>query len=434
MDLLLLVITIIGASTAFFAATCGLVQNDLKRIIAFSTISQLGYMMLAIGLSQYNVALMHTVNHAFFKALLFLGAGAVIHSFGDQQDIRKMGGLIKLLPFTYLVMLVGTLSLLATPFLSGFYSKDLILELAFGKYSFSGLYAYILGSITAGLTAFYSFRLISLVFFSTPNGNKVSYLKAHEANLAVILPLLILAIFSIFFGYIFSDLFVGIGSDYFGNSIFIHPNNIALVEAEFSLNPFIKLLPAILSFLGSALAIYLYNFNPMIFSSLFYFTSSLLSKDAYPSDSKSKLEVISNNVNKNNIVKLYSFLNGKYYFDVIYNQYFVNNGLNLGYTISKEIDRGVIEFLGPFGFSNSLYNTAKNLAKLDTGIITTYALYITLSLIALLILIFTPLILNFFNLNTISNSIDLGNNLNLDLLEIRLFIIFLASALIIFFN
>src|SRR5271154_5784420 len=152
----LLVITLVGASTAFFAATCGLVQNDLKRIIAFSTISQLGYMVMAIGLSQYNVALMHTVNHAFFKALLFLGAGAVIHSFSDQQDVRRMGGLIKLLPFTYSVMLVGSLSLLATPFLTGFYSKDLILELAYGHYSYSGSYAFILGTLTAGLTAFYS--------------------------------------------------------------------------------------------------------------------------------------------------------------------------------------------------------------------------------------------------------------------------------------
>jgi NADH-ubiquinone oxidoreductase chain 5 len=157
---------------------------------------------------------MHTVNHAFFKALLFLGAGAVIHSFADQQDVRRMGGLIKFLPFTYSVMLVGSLSLLATPYLTGFYSKDLILELAYGQYSFSGMYAFILGSITAGITAFYSFRLISLVFLTTPNGQKQSYLNSHESNIAVIIPLLILALFSIFFGYVFSDLFVGVGSDF----------------------------------------------------------------------------------------------------------------------------------------------------------------------------------------------------------------------------
>ena len=237
----LLVITLVGATTAFFAATCGLVQNDLKRIIAFSTISQLGYMVMAIGLSQHNVALMHTINHAFFKALLFLGAGAVIHSFSDQQDVRRMGGLIKFLPFIYSVMLVGTLSLLATPFLTGFYSKDLILELSYGQYSFSGTYAFILGTITAGITAFYSFRLISLVFLTVPNGPRTSYLSSHEANLLVIIPLFILSLFSILFGYIFSDLFLGVGSAFFGNSLFIHPNNISIIEAEFSLPLLIKL-------------------------------------------------------------------------------------------------------------------------------------------------------------------------------------------------
>jgi len=412
----LLVITIIGSSTAFFAATSGLVQNDLKRIIAFSTISQLGYMMLAIGLSQYNAALLHTVNHAFFKALLFLGAGAVIHSFGDQQDIRKMGGLIKFLPFTYSVMLVGSLSLLATPFLTGFYSKDLILELAFGRYSFSGLYAYILGTLTAGITAFYSFRLISLVFLGSANGNKFAYLNSHESNLAVIIPLISLALFSIFFGYIFSDLFVGIGSDFFWNSIFIHPNNIALIEAEFSLNPIIKLLPAILSLLGAALAIYIYNFNPSLFTNLF---KSLF------------------------IVKVYSFLNGKYYFDVIYNHYLVNNGLILGYTISKEIDRGIIEFFGPLGLSNYLIKTGYNLGKLDTGIITTYSLYITLSLISLLLLIFGPLIFNIYlnptdpQLALLSQDGVLGaTNTGLgyylyNLEQIKLFFIFIFSSLLV---
>jgi NADH-ubiquinone oxidoreductase chain 5 len=237
----LLVITLVGASTAFFAATCGLVQNDLKRIIAFSTISQLGYMVMAIGLSQYNVALMHVINHAFFKALLFLGAGAVIHSFSDQQDVRRLGGLINFLPFTYTAMLVGSLSLLATPWLTGFYSKDLIIELAYGQYSFSGTFAYILGSLTAGITAFYSFRLISLVFLTVPNGPKNSYLNSHEANLAVIVPLFVLALFSIFFGFVFSDLFVGVGSDFFANSLFIHPNNISIIDEEFSLAILINL-------------------------------------------------------------------------------------------------------------------------------------------------------------------------------------------------
>jgi NADH-ubiquinone oxidoreductase chain 5 len=363
----LLIITIIGSTTAFIAATCGLLQNDLKRIIAFSTISQLGYMMMAIGLSQYNVALMHTVNHAFFKALLFLGAGAVIHSFADQQDVRKMGGLIKFLPFTYSVMLVGSFSLLATPYLTGFYSKDLILELAYGQYSFTGMYAFILGSITAGITAFYSFRLISLVFLTTPNGQKQSYLNSHESNIAVIIPLLILALFSIFFGYIFSELFVGVGSDFFGNSLFIHPNNISIIEAEFSINPIIKLFPAIFSLTGAASAIFIYHKSPQIIINL---TETTIGQ------------------------KLYGFLNGKYYFDVIYNHFIVSAGLQTGYLISKEIDRGAIELLGPYGLAKTFSNTGINIAKLDTGIITTYSLYITIGLLTLLFLIFAPVLID----------------------------------------
>ena len=363
----LLVITIVGSSTAFFAATCGLVTNDLKRIIAMSTISQLGYMVMAIGLSQYNVALFHTVNHAFFKALLFLGAGAVIHSFGDQQDIRKMGGLIKFLPFTYSVMLVGTLSLLATPFLTGFYSKDLIIELAYGNYSFSKMYAFILGSITAGLTAFYSFRLISLVFLVSPNGNKQSYLNSHESSLAAIIPLIILSLFSIFFGYLFSDMFVGMGSDFFGNSLFIHPNNITLVEAEYSLSIFIKLLPSILSLIGASSALIFYLKAPEIILSL---TETSAGK------------------------KLYTFLNSKYYFDVIYNNYVFSNGFKLGYSISKLIDRGVIELVGPFGLSKSIFKLAKDISRLDSGVITTYALYITIGFIFFLCVLFSYLLLN----------------------------------------
>src|SRR5271155_4818755 len=425
---------------------CVLLQNDLKRIIAFSTISQLGYMMMAIGLSQYNVALMHTVNHAFFKALLFLGAGAVIHSFADQQDIRRMGGLIKFLPFTYSVMLTGSLSLLATPYLTGFYSKDLILELAYGQYSFSGMYAFILGSITAGITAFYSFRLISLVFLTTANGQKESYLNSHESKLATIIPLLILAIFSIFFGFIFSDLFVGIGNDFFANSIFTHPNNIALVEAEFSLNPIIKLLPAILSLFGASLVIFMYHIQPQILINLTFdslpslprslpslanatFVPTLWVWDQRALDWSKAREAkgqwqqwhpnklgSAGSANSINYIgkSIYTFLNGKYFFDAIYNQYLVTNGLKLGYTISKEIDRGAIELLGPYGLSNYLNNTGKNLAKLDTGIITTYSLYITLGLLALLFLVFAPLFFNTY------------------LLEgFRLFIIYFASAFFI---
>jgi len=322
-------------------------------------------MVMAIGLSQYNVALFHTVNHAFFKALLFLAAGAVIHSFSDQQDVRKMGGLIKFLPFTYSVMLVGTLSLLATPFLSGFYSKDLIIELAYGNYNFSQMYAFILGSITAGITAFYSFRLISLVFLTSPNGNKQSYLGAHESGLSVILPLLFLSLFSIFFGYLFSDMFVGIGSDFFGNSLFIHPNNITLIEAEFSLSLLTKLLPTFLSFIGAFSALILYLNKP---------------------------EII-NNLSQTLIVrKLYNVFNKKYYFDIIYNQFIFNKGFKLGYAVSKQIDRGVIELVGPYGLTYSFLSIAKNIAKLDSGAITTYALYISIAFLGVISIVFSNLL------------------------------------------
>jgi NADH-ubiquinone oxidoreductase chain 5 len=454
----LLIITIIGSTTAFIAATSGLLANDLKRIIAFSTISQLGYMMMAIGLSQYNVALMHTVNHAFFKALLFLGAGAVIHSFADQQDVRKMGGLIKFLPFTYSVMLTGSLSLLATPYLTGFYSKDLILELAYGQYNFSGIYAYILGSITAGITAFYSFRLISLVFLTTPNGNKQSYVNSYlsnasllpkdgvlptpaahaplehynyvevdpatanakqeehyiekeKLNLIVIFPLLLLALFSIFFGFIFSDLFVGMGNDFFKNSIFMHPKNISLIEAEFSLLPvqsstfsynnLIKLLPAILSLTGALSSIFLYHLPFGLFL----------------------IKLTNNKIG----INIYAFLNGKYYFDIIYNHFIIISGFKLGYNISKEIDRGAIELLGPYALSNYFYNAGKNLAKLDTGVITTYSLYITIALISLLFILFYPALILATNYNP-----NVGKALNPQSLEeIRLFIIYIISALIV---
>ena len=380
----LLIITLIGASTAFFAASCGLVLNDIKRIVAFSTISQLGYMVMAVGLSQYNVALMHVVNHAFFKALLFLGAGAIIHSAADEQDIRRLGGLINFLPFTYSTMLVGTIALLGLPWLSGFYSKDLIIELAYSQYSFSSTYAYVLGSVTAGLTAFYSFRLISLVFLTIPNGSKATYLNIHEANLAVIIPLLILALFSIFFGFVFSDLFVGIGTDFFGNALFIHPNNISLVEAEFSLPILYKLLPGILSVLGAGLALFLYHKAPNFMSE-----------------------------NNSLVRKIYAFLNGQYLFDIIYNHFIISKGLHIGYAISKVLDRGVIETVGPHGLSTVLYNSGNNIAKLDTGVITTYSLYITLGLLALLFLVFSPLLLDSSLLS-----------------EMRLIIIYLASLII----
>jgi NADH-ubiquinone oxidoreductase chain 5 len=225
------------------------------------------------------------------------------------------------------------------------------------------------------------------VFLTIPNGPRTVYLNSHEANLSVIIPLLLLALFSIFFGFMFSDLFVGVGSDFFGNSLFTHPNNLALIETEFSLPLIIKLLPVILSLFGASLAILLYNLYPNLIVNL---TETTLGR------------------------KIYTFLNGKYFFDIIYNKYFIEKGLKLGYTISKVLDKGVIELIGPHGLASTLTNTGINIAKLDTGIITTYSIYITLGILSLLFLIYTPILINTSLIN-----------------EVRLIIIYVSSLILI---
>lgn len=335
----LIAITWIGAITAFFAASTGLIQNDLKRVIAYSTCSQIGYLFIACGLSSYNTALFHLVNHAFFKALLFLAAGAVLHATYDQQDQRRLGGLIGFLPFTYTAIIIGSLSLMALPFITGFYSKDLILEIAYSQYLFHGYIAYWFGTISAFITAFYSFRLISLTFLTYPNANKNTYSNAHDASITVIIPLTILSILAIFFGYLFKDLFVGVGTDFFGNSLFIQPNNISIIEAEFASPIIMKLLPIFITIIGASLAIYLYN-------NQYHYLINL---------TNNKLGYLS-----------YRFFNKEYFIDVIVNHYIINFNIKLGYIISKVIDRGIVEILGPQGFSTNLNKTSHNISNLDT--------------------------------------------------------------------
>jgi NADH-ubiquinone oxidoreductase chain 5 len=368
----LIVITWVGALTAFFAASTGLLQNDLKRVIAYSTCSQMGYLFMACGLSAYDVALFHLVNHAFFKALLFLSAGAVLHATYDQQDQRRLGGLIGFLPFTYTSILVGSLSLMALPWLTGFYSKDMIIEMGYATYSISGHAAYWIGTISAGLTAFYSLRLLSLTFLTYPNASKSVYLHTHDAPFIVMIPLTILSILSIFFGYVASDLYVGMGSDFLSDSLFIHPSHISMVEAHFSLPLLSKLLPVIFSLFSAGLALYLYNMSPNFLISL---TGSSFGRT------------------------MYRFFNGKYYVDVIYNHYIINGSLQLGYIISKVLDRGVIELVGPNGLSSSLTVGSQDIAKLDTGNLTSYALYLMLGLVGLTFILFSPKLLG----NTMSD-------------------------------
>jgi NADH-ubiquinone oxidoreductase chain 5 len=210
----LIFIQFIGSCTATFAASTGLLQNDMKKVIAYSTCSQLGYMVFAAGMSSYDVSVFHLSNHAFFKALLFLAAGSVIHGVGDEQDMRKMGGLKRLLPFSYSVILIGSLALIGFPFLAGFYSKDVILEAAAAKPQAISLFCFYLGTLSAFFTAFYSTRLLFLVFLAEPNGDKFTIFNAHEPSWRMGLPLFLLSIFSVTVGFFTQDFFVGLGSDF----------------------------------------------------------------------------------------------------------------------------------------------------------------------------------------------------------------------------
>ena len=334
----LAIIAVLGGITAFFAATTGLVQNDLKRVIAYSTCSQLGYMIFACGLSHYSVGVFHLANHAFFKALLFLGAGSVIHGLADEQDIRKIGGLRRLLPFTYSIITIGSFSLIGLPFLTGFYSKDAILEVAYAKYSSIGHFAYLLGSLGAFFTAFYSLRLIYLCFLSSPNGYRPIIVNAHESSILISLPLAVLAIPSIFLGYIIKDVFIGIGSPFWNNAVFILPSN--TLDAEF-LPSLAKLAPVILSFAGGLTAFYFYHY---LSKDLFFIKISYYGR------------------------KLYTFLNRKWFFDKVYNDFVSQTILNLSYhTTYKVVDRGIIESLGPAGMSILLKNIGKSLHSLQSG-------------------------------------------------------------------
>lgn len=343
----LMVVTVVGAMTAFFAATTGMVQNDIKRVIAYSTCSQLGYMAFACGISGYSVSMFHLMNHAFFKALLFLGAGCVIHALADEQDMRKMGGLVKYLPFTYSMMLVGSLSLMGFPFLTGFYSKDVILELAYAKFSIDGTFAHWLGTISAFFTAFYSFRLIYYTFLSSPNGPKSIYTHAHDAPAIMSLPLIVLAIGSIFVGYIAKDMMIGLGTDFWGNSIFLLPEHVIQIDAEF-IPSWVKLTPVIFSLVGATSALLIYGF----------FSSNL---------TRTMLKVTF-------IRSVYTFLNKRWFFDIVYNNLIGKKLMNFGYkTTLNTLDKGVIELIGPYGLQKLVLNASKQISQIQTGYIYNYA-------------------------------------------------------------
>jgi NADH-ubiquinone oxidoreductase chain 5 len=351
----------LGAITTIFSSLIGLFQQDIKKVIAYSTMSQLGMMVIAVGLSSYNIALFHLVNHAFYKGLLFLGAGVVIHAVSDNQDFRKYGGLRSFLPLTYSVMLIASLSLVAFPFMTGFYSKDFILESAYGQFYFSGIVVYFIATIGAIFTTLYSVKVLYLTFLTNPNGPIINYKStahskvAQEGDIFMNSPLIILAIFSIFFGYISKDIFLGLGSSFFvNNSIFIHPAREIMLNTEFAVPNLFKLLPLVFTILFSIIAVILSEFIPKILINF-------------------KLNRIGYN--------LFSFFNSRFFIELLYNEYITGFILKLGGQTTKVLDKGSVELLGPFGLEKGLLWLSKGISSLDTGVITSYALYILVGLI-----------------------------------------------------
>lgn len=318
----LLLISWLGGLTALVSGIIGLFQNDLKRIIAYSTCSQLGMMFVSIGLSQYAIALFHLINHAFFKALLFLSAGVIIHALGDEQDLRKMGGLRPWMPLTYTFVLIGSMSLMAMPFLTGYYSKDTILEMTLGRSNISEFLLYCLLTIAAIITSSYSFKLIYYVFLSRPAANKNIYEKVHDVPISMLLPLLILCIYSIFWGYLTKELFIGVGTSALGNSLFSTKESYIL-DVELGISVLYKVLPLLLSILIILLLFVLFHYYPL------------------------KLIQLKQNTKIGN--NIYNMFNQKAWLDLLYVKV-VNKVISLGYYTSRYLDKGVLEYIGPWGF------------------------------------------------------------------------------------
>lgn len=356
--LILNLITIIGMTTAFFAATVALVQTDIKKIIAYSTCSQLGYMFFAAGVGAYNVAMFHLFTHAFFKALLFLGSGSVIHAFKDEQNINNMGAVWKKLPYTYVLMIIGTLALTGFPFLSGFYSKDAIIEFAYLKGNTVGYYAAGVGVFTAFLTAIYSWRLIFKTFHGEYNNKSIKIEETHESPLIMLIPLIILSIGAIFAGFIFKDLFISLvdQNNFWAQSIlFLEP-----LSTEHPPTWFLLITP-ILVLISIPTAYYLFVKNKSI---------------------------------PEQIVKinrpLYEFLVNKWYFDELYDYIIIKPSQKIGLFLWKVCDVKIIDGFGPDGMSMLIKKISQKANKFQSGFIYQYAFVMLLGFSALL----TYLIIN----------------------------------------
>ena len=344
-------VAIIGMITALFAASVALVQNDIKKIIAYSTCSQLGYMFFAAGVGAYHVAIFHLFTHAFFKALLFLGSGSVIHAFKDEQDIRLMGGVWKKLPYTWLLMLIGTLALTGFPFLSGFYSKDAIIEFAFFKNTAIGQYAMTIGIFTAFLTAIYSWRLFFKTFHGSYNNKTLPIEKTHESPLVMLVPLVLLSIGAIFAGYFFKETFIGHNyKEFWKTSIFF------IKEIEHLHLPiWLLVITPILVIFAIPLAYYLYVKNSTLIESI-----------------------------KKTNEPFYNFLLNKWYFDEIYDFLIVKPVKFIGLVLWKKGDQGTIDRFGPDGFSKIIKFFSNKAVKFQSGFLYDYAFVMLLGLSILL--------------------------------------------------
>jgi NADH-quinone oxidoreductase subunit L len=348
------VIAIVGASTAFVAATIGLTQYDIKRVIAYSTMSQLGYMFFALGVSAYSAAMFHLMTHAFFKALLFLGAGSVIHAMSDEQDIRKMGGIWRLIPITYAMMWIGSLALAGIPFFAGYYSKDMILEAAYAAHSGVGAYAFWLGIAAALMTAFYSWRLIILTFHGRPRANDRVMAHVHESPAIMTVPLAVLAVGALFSGMVAYNWFVGDGREAFwGEAIFVlHEHD--TVEAAHHVPSWVPLAPFIAGVIGIALAYLFYMFVPQLPGIV---TGALGG--------------------------LYRFVYRKWMFDELYDRLFVQPARYLGYGLWKSGDGAIIDGVGPDGIAAATRDVAFRAARLQSGYVYHYAFVMVIGVVLL---------------------------------------------------
>jgi NADH-quinone oxidoreductase subunit L len=340
----LAVVTIVGATTAIFAATVGLVQNDIKRVIAYSTCSQLGYMFFAAGVSAYGAAMFHLFTHAFFKALLFLSAGSVIHAMGGEQDMRKMGGIWRLIPWTYTVMWIGSLALAGIPFFAGYYSKDAIIAAAYAADSGVGTYAFVIGVIAASLTAFYSWRLLFMTFHGKPRADHHTMKHVHESPWIMLAPLIFLAIGAVIAGKLAVEWFIGADrAEFWGKSLLVLPQHDVLAKIE-ELPGWVELAPLLVGLVGISVAYLFYIKRPDLPRSL-----------------------------AEALRPVYLFLLNKWYFDELYDFLFVEPAKKLGRLLWKGGDGAVIDGLGPDGIAAVTRGLSRRSSALQTGYVYHYA-------------------------------------------------------------